>query len=59
MHDKLKLWKDQHRVIWNIERLDIICEQIHSNINLLDDNQKTELIEFYHEKDRWIKMLMK
>ena len=59
MHDKLKLWKDQHRVIWNIERLDIICERIYSNINLLDANQKTELIEFYHEKEQWIRMLMK
>jgi len=58
MYKKLKLYKPQHEVIWNIEQLDILIEECESLLSVISDEVlKNRMLFLYQEYRRYTKQL--
>ena len=49
MHDNLNLWKKQHEILWNCERLEVNINELNAlyQQGKLPDEQKNSLIQLY------------
>lgn len=58
MYNKLKLYKPQHEIIWNIEQLDILideCEKLLHSVS--NETLKDKIIALYSEYRKYTKQL--
>lgn len=62
MYKELKLFKKQHAILWNIERLDTNIEEIIEKFgtnDIIPNEQKDALLQIYQEYHRYINKLYK
>lgn len=58
MYNKLKLYKPQHEVIWNIEQLDLLIEECERLLEFISDEVlKERILMLYREYRRYTKQL--
>ncbi|MEN5378770.1 HNH endonuclease [Sphingobacterium kitahiroshimense] len=58
MYNKMKLYKPQHEVIWNIEQLDILIDECEGFLATMpNDNLKDRLLILYREYKNYTKQL--
>lgn len=56
MYDHLKLYKPQHAILWNIEQMDNMIEELEELIKHRDFVFKEELLNLYREYRAYIKL---